>query len=401
MLYSKLFAKTLRDYPKSAETISHKYLARGGFIDQLMSGVYTYLPLGWRVHTKISNIIREEMNKIGGQEILMPALQKKSQWLETGRWDKIDPPLFKFKDRHNKELALGPTHEEVVTDLARRFVGSYKDLPFAVYQIQNKFRNEMRAVGGLLRVREFVMKDMYSFHKDKEDFADFYKTVIKAYFTIFERCGLKEVRLMDADSGSIGGEYSNEFGVPCENGEDKMYVCKSCDWAGNVEAVGDKVAKCPKCGGGVVLKNNVENGHIFMLGTEYSEAMKAYFTDKDGVKKPLVMGCYGIGLGRLMATIVEQNYDDKGIIWPENVAPFDYYLTYVEEELKDRAFEYYKKMLGVDVLFDDRSISIGTKFADCDLLGIPKRIVISKKSIEQGGVEIKDRRSGEVKIDTL
>jgi len=412
MLYSQLFGKTLRDYPKDAETISHKYLAKGGFIDQLMSGVYTYLPLGWRTAAKISDIIREEMNRVGGQEISMPALQKKSQWIETGRWGTMDPPLFKFKDRHNKELALGPTHEEVVTDLARRFISSYKELPIAVYQIQNKFRNEMRATGGLLRVREFIMKDMYSFHISKEDFSDFYERVIKAYLTIFDKCGLKGVKLLEADSGSMGGDYSNEFGVPCKNGEDKMYVCEVCDWAGNVQAVGANVVKCPRCGGEVVVKSNVENGHIFMLGTEYSEKMKAYFTNEKGERKPLIMGCYGIGISRLMATIVEQNYDDKGIIWPNSVSPFDYYLTYVEDSLKDIASECYYKLsklkrdtpesgvsrIGFDVLLDDRDASIGTKFADADLIGIPKRIIVSKKSLDQGGVEIKDRRTGKLSI---
>jgi len=403
MLYSNLFSRTLKEAPKDVETVSHKYLTRAGFIDQLMSGVYTYLPMGWRVHQRIANIIRDEMNALSAQEIFMPALQKKSQWLESGRWDRIDPPLFIFKDRHGKELALGPTHEEVVTDLARRIISSYKDLPVSVYQIQNKFRNEMRATGGLLRVREFMMKDMYSFHADEKDFDRFYKEVIKAYFNIFSRCGLTNVKLLEADSGTIGGKNSHEFGVPCEDGEDKMVVCEKCDWAANAEVVGLNVKECPKCKSPIRIMNNIENGHIFMLGAKYSDPMKAYFTDKDGSRKPLIMGCYGIGIGRLMATVVEQNHDDTGIIWPKSLAPFDYYLTYVEGEVRNKSYETYKSLSGkYEVLFDDREgVNVGEKFADCDLLGVPTRLVVSKKSLEKGGVEVKDRKSGKISYEKI
>jgi len=231
MLQSKLFAKSLKQLPKDAVTISHQLLVKADFIDQLAAGVYSLLPLGFRVHKKIEQVIREEMNKLGSQEFIMPTLIPKSLWEESGRWKTIDPPLFVVKDRHGKELGLGPTHEEVITDLTRRRIKSYRDMPFSLYQIQNKFRNEMRASGGLLRVREFVMKDLYSFHTDQKDLAAFYKKVIKAYKNIYQRCGVESV-VVEASSGSIGGNECHEFMVLAESGEDKILVCRKCDWAG-------------------------------------------------------------------------------------------------------------------------------------------------------------------------
>ena len=230
MKQSQLFYKTRKEIPKEAEIISHKLLLRGDFIDQLISGVYSFLPLGWRVHENIEQIVREEMNAIGGQEVFLPVLQPKQLWEETDRWNKFEPPLFKLKDRHQKDLALGPTHEEVITDLVRRRIKSYKDLPVYLYQIQNKFRNEMRPTGGLLRVREFIMKDLYSFHADEKDLTDYYKKVEKAYLKIFNRCGLKAIP-MEADSGTIGGSISHEFAVLAESGESKIFLCPKCGWA--------------------------------------------------------------------------------------------------------------------------------------------------------------------------
>ncbi|MBI4091455.1 proline--tRNA ligase [candidate division WWE3 bacterium] len=406
MYYSKMLGKTRRDAPKDAETISHKLLTRGGFIDQLISGVYTYLPLGWRVHQKIAQIIREELNLLGLQEINMPTLQNKDQWLETGRWDTIDPPLFKLKDRHGRETALGPTHEEVVTDLARRFVLSYKDLPFGVYQIQNKFRNEMRATGGLLRTREFVMKDLYSFHANEEDLDRFYLQVIETYKKIFKRVGL-DVKVLYADPGTIGGTGSHEFGFAASSGEDTMFYCDHCDWAANIEKLTEDEAKshrqgkagCPECGQAVLETKSIENGHVFKLMTKYSEAMKASFTDKDGIKKNLIMGCYGIGIGRLMATIVEVSRDDSGIIWPESVAPFQVHLLSFGQNAKSE--EAYRQLLekGVEVLFDDREdISAGEKLKDSDLIGIPTRIIVSEKSLNSASVEVSKRVGNEIKL---
>ena len=357
MRQSQLFIRTKKQPPKDAKVISHKLLVRGDFIDQLTAGVYSFLPLGWRVHRKIEQIIREEMNVIGGQEVFFPVLAPKKIWEETDRWKTMDPPLFKLKDRHKKDLALGPTHEEVITDLVRRRIKSYKDLPFYLYQIQDKFRNEMRSSGGLLRVREFVMKDLYSFHTSENDLEQYYKKVKKAYIKIFQRCGLKVVPIK-AESGSIGGNLSHEF----------------------------------------ISINKIESGHTFNLGTKYSEAMDAHFIDKDGKKKPIVMGCYGIGLGRLMAAIVEVYHDEKGIIWPSSVAPFQIHL--IELKAKQEAEKIYNTLQKkqIEVLYDDRKESAGVKFADADLIGIPLRIVVSEKTLKKESVEIKKRSEKKVKL---
>lgn len=403
MRYSKLFGKTLRSAPKEAAATSHKLLARAGFIDQLAAGIYTLLPLGWRVHQKIENIIREEMNAIGGQEFSMPVLHPKTLWKETGRWDTIDPPLFVTKDRHDKEYALGPTHEEVITDLARRFVKSYKDLPFAAYQIQDKFRNELRATGGLLRTREFFMKDLYSFHAGQADFKDYFKKVIESYTKIFDRVGLKTL-VSEASSGSIGGDVTYEFQVPAEVGEDLVFFCKSCGYAINREIATEKkiAEKCPECGKDLDQTKAIESGQVFSLGTKYSKDMKATFVDKDGKEKPLVMGCYGIGVGRLMATIVEVFHDEKGIIWPEAAAPFQVHLIAIGEQrtANSKAQEIYEKLQAkkVEVLFDDREESPGVKLADADLIGIPERWLISEKTLGKDSIEVKKRSEKTTKL---
>lgn len=401
MHQSKLFAKTKKEFSKDAETISHKYLVKGDFISQLMAGVYRFLPLGWRVYAKIEKIIEEEMDKIGGQRLFLSSLQPKSLWMETKRWETIDPPLFRLKDRHNKEMALASTHEEDITDLVRGRVATYKDLPLYLYQIQNKFRNETRASGGLLRVREFIMKDFYSFHTSAEDLEKYYEKVSKAYFNVFNRCGLKAVNV-EAHSGTIGGSLSHEFVVFSETGENRVVLCPSCCWAANIEKAGE-ITNCPKCKHVLNIKTCVESGHAFNLGTKYSEAMAAYFIDKDGKKKPIVMGCYGIGLGRLMATIVEVNHDDKGIIWPESVAPFQIHLLAIQpnkkiKETSDRVYADLAKK-GVEVLYDDREDkSVGEKFADADLIGVPVRLVVSEKTLEKKSIEMKKRNEKQVKL---
>lgn len=391
MRYSQLFGKTQKRAPKEAEAISHKLLIRGGFIDrQITAGIYSFLPLGLRVHKKIENIIREEMDAIGGQEIFLPTLQPKELWQKTNRWEEMDPPLFKVKDRHNKELALGPTHEEVITNLVARFVKSYKDLPLALYQIQNKFRNEMRSTGGLLRVREFMMKDLYSFHTDEKDLDSYYWQVIEAYKKIFTRCGFV-VKLTEASSGAIGGEFSHEFMMLCKTGEDKVFFCLKCDFATSKE----KPEKCPKCGGEIGQERGIENGHVFKLGTKYSKVLGAYFTDKDGGKKPITMGCYGIGIGRLLSTIVEAHHDEKGIIWPLEVAPYQVYLIAIEKSGE----EIYRKLTneGIEVLYDDREdISAGVKFTDADLIGIPVRLVVSPKTGENLEWKERDKTKSEI-----
>jgi len=402
MLQSNFLTKTLREDPKDSAAISHKFLVRGGYIHQLTSGVWSLLPLGFRVYQKVENIIRKEMCSIGGEELRMPSLQPKELWTESGRWDTIDPPLFKIKDRHNKYLALGSTHEEVITKIAKFFIESYKDLPKYVFQIQNKFRNELRPTAGLLRTREFVMKDMYSFHASIQDLDIYYLKVMEAYKKIYRCCNLEPI-VVDASSGTIGGNMSNEFMILAESGEDNLLFCEKCGWAANVE-VGGQDSFCPKCKSKLTIKTGIEVGHIFKLGSVYSQKMKAFFVDQGGQQQLIIAGCYGIGLERLMATIVELNHDQNGIIWPASVSPFTIHLLGLDLEDKiilKRAQEVYKKLklLGFDVLFDDRCESAGVKFKDSDLIGIPIRLVISKKSGSK--IEYKERGKNSSELFTI
>ena len=401
MRQSKLFAKIQKEAPKGAETISHQYLTRGDFIDQTAAGIYSFLPLGWQVEQKLENIIREEMNNLGGQELFLPTLIPKKFWQETKRWQTIDPPLFKVKDRHEKEYGLGSTHEEIITDLARKRIHSYQDLPLVLYQIQNKFRNEMRATGGLLRVREFIMKDLYSFHTSEKDALDFYEKVKQAYFKIFNRCGLETVAV-EAESGTIGGSLSHEFMLIAETGEDKIVICSKCDYGANLERAGN-IKECPRCKGKLEKKNCIENGHVFYLGTKYSQAMTANFRTQDGQEKPIVMGCYGIGLGRLLAAIVEAWHDRKGIIWPASVAPYQVHLMVLagDEKAKEIADKVYNILLEdkTEVLYDERDDkSAGEKFAEADLIGIPWRLVVSQKTAAKDSIELKKRDSDKVEL---
>lgn len=349
MLQSQLFCKTKKEASREAEIMSHKYLLRGDFIEQSFSGVYRFLPLGLKVLKRIETIIRKEMRALSAQELYLPALQNKALWLETNRWKTIDPPLFKLKDRHQKEIGLGSTHEEEITDSFRRRIKSYQDLPLYLFQIQNKFRNEMRPTGGLLRTREFLMKDLYSFNANEKDLLKFYEKVKKGYFKIFRECGLKPL-CVEASSGTIGGKLSHEFMVLSEHGEDKVLICQKCGFAANIEKIGN-IKKCPKCKGNLTERNAIEVGHIFALGTKYSEVMKASFRNKEGKITPVMMGCYGIGLSRLMATIVESNHDKEGIIWPKTVAPFDIHLLVLssnkkikENKIKKTAEKLYKNL---------------------------------------------------------
>lgn len=395
MLQSQLFARSKKEFPKEAESISHQLLWRGDYIEQVAAGVYILLPLGWRVVKKIEQIIRTEMNALGAQELALSVLQPKALWQETGRWETYVPPLFKLKDQHGRELALAPTHEEMVTALVRRRVHSYKDLPLALYQIQTKFRNEVRAAGGLLRGREFLMKDLYSFHATDEDFAAFYQKVQQAYLKIFERCGLA-VKMVEAATGSIGGTLSHEFMFLAETGEDTVAVCSKCEFAANTELVG-QAPKCPKCGAAVRLVKAIEGSHIFKLGDLYSKKMGALFTDEKGERRPIIMGCYGLGLGRLMATIVEAHREsDSAIEWPASVAPFDAHIIMLaaeNEAVKKAAFSLAAELAkrGQAALLDDRpALSAGVKFAEADLIGVPRRFVVSEKTLKSQGVEARD-----------
>lgn len=399
MRQSQLFTKTLREAPKDEVSLNAQLLIRAGFVDKLMAGVYTYLPLGLRVLKKIQNIIREEINAVGGQEVLMPALSPKENWEATGRWDGLDV-LFKLEGAGDKEYALGASHEEVVTPLAQRFVKSYKDLPVAVYQIQNKFRNEPRAKSGLLRGREFNMKDLYSFHRDEADMDSYYEKVSAAYSKIFSRCGL-DAKIVEATGGTFS-KFSHEFQVFTEHGEDDVYVCGKCGKNQNKELVTD--LKCPYCGETREVKKAIEVGNIFKLKTKYSAPFNFKYSAEDNQEKDVFMGCYGIGPSRVMGAIVEVRHDNGGIIWPESVAPFDIHLVSLakDEADKRRADEIYEQLIksGKEVLYDDRvDISAGAKFADSDLIGIPYRYVVSAKTLEKNSVEIK--RRGEEKTDLV
>ena len=398
MRQSKLFAKTKKEFPKDEEGKSAKLLIRAGFIEKLMPGVYSFLPLGLRVLQNIENIIRDEMNNVGGQEILMPVLQPKENWQQTGRWQTFNA-LYKLKSREGKELALGPTHEEVVVPLAKKFINSYKDLPIYLYQIQTKFRDEPRPRSGLLRGKEFLMKDFYSFHESTKDLENFYEKMKKVYLETFKRLGL-ETKIVEASGGSFS-KYSHEFQVLSSNGEDEIIYC-DCGFAQNKEICGlRKNDKCPKCKRRAIkIARAIEVGNIFKLGTKYSEPFNLKFKTKKGDEKLVEMGCYGIGLSRTMAAIIETSSDEKGIIWPESVAPFKVHLLELGDQ-KKQAEEIYRTLqkAKIDVLFDDRQkVSAGEKFADSDLLGVPYRIVVSEKTIKAKKFELKERKIDRIKL---
>jgi len=390
MLQSKLFSKTLRQAPKDEVSRNAVLLTRAGFIDKVMAGVYTYLPLGLKVLNKIKEIIRAEMNSLGAQEILMPALTPKENWEQTGRWNEIDV-LFKLEGAGGKEYALGSTHEEIITPLVKKFASSHKDLPVYVYQIQDKYRNEPRAKSGLLRGREFSMKDLYSFHKDEADLEDYYDRVKKAYLNIFKKCGLR-AEVVEA-SGGVFSKFSHEFQVVTPYGEDNVVLCGSCDFAQNTEICQLKTGEaCPKCSGQLKLEKAIEVGNIFKLKTKFSEAFDYKFTDEHGRLQPVLMGCYGIGPSRVMGAAVEVHNDDKGIIWPAAISPFQAHLLVLDDKQTKSAAELYRQLTaaGFDVLMDDRAESAGVKLNDADLLGVSLQLVLGGKT-KTGEIEYKFR----------
>ena len=556
MYFSNLFAPTLREVPAEAEIVSHQLLLRAGFIRKSSSGVYTYLPLAWRVLQKISDIVREEMNKAGGQEILMPIIQPAEIWLESGRWHVYGDELFRLKDRHGRDFCLSPTHEELVTDLVRSNVSSYRQLPLYLYQIQNKYRDERRPRFGLMRGREFIMKDLYSFDRDEEGLNLSYKKMYDAYGAIFKRCGL-DFRPVEADSGAIGGSVTHEFMVIAESGEAQIVYCPDCDYAANVEIAdclpsnpdnkredtikakekvatpnqttidevtnylnvsADKLIKtlfyqadeeiivalvrgdrmineiklqkmhpsltlemasaekikeitgsvpgfvgpvglkkikiyadeeiksmvnavcganeegfhlinvqpnrdfevfaygdirmieegeaCPRCQAKLKMARGIEVGQVFKLGTKYSEALGAKFSDEQGKEQLMVMGCYGIGISRTMAAAVGQNYDADGIIWPISIAPYHVVIVPVsakDDFLWEKSLEIYKELQekGIEVVLDDRDERAGVKFKDADLIGYPIRLTVGKKLKEEGKIELKLRWDKEAKFIDL
>ncbi len=399
MKQSLLFVPTLKDAPKDAEVKSHKLMSRAGLIKQVASGVYTYLPLGYKVIQKIENIIREEHEKIDASELLMPALQPSDLWIESGRWDKYGPELMRLKDRKGRDFCLGPTHEEIITQVVRDYISSYKKLPFALYQIQTKFRDEMRPRFGLMRGREFIMKDAYTFSPTYEDLDVWYKKFTKAYIDIFKRCGL-DIKIVSSDVGQIGGDEADEFMVMSEVGEDNITYCEYCEYAANQEHSGLKEGDpCPICGMPVKVAKGIEVGNIFKLGTKYSEAMNAKFVDQEGKQQPVIMGCYGLGISRTLMASVEQHSTENGIIWPKEISPYQIHIVPVnfkDDEQREMALEIYQdlKQKGIEVLLDDRYERAGVKFKDADLIGIPLRIIVGKDA-SNGMVEFINRYTDE------
>ena len=410
MRQSKLFTKTRKEAPADEVSKNAEFLIRGGFVHKEMAGVYSYLPLGLRVLKKIENIIREEMNLAGGQEVLMSSFQPKENWEKTGRWKAMDD-LYKVSDSSGREIALGPTHEEIVVPILKNYVSSHKDFPLYIYQIQNKFRMELRAKSGMLRSREFIMKDMYSFHTSKEDFENFYEKMKDVYKNIFQKVGIGHITYLTFAAGGTFSKYSHEFQTITPAGEDTIYINKDSNIALNKEVFSDEVLD--QLGiltdkEKLVEHKSIEVGNIFDLKTKYSEPFDLTFTDEKGQKRPVLMGCYGIGLGRLMGTVVEALADDKGIIWPMAIAPFAVHLLVLGLEqdggVFQKANQIYEnlKKNNIEVLFEDGAdVSSGEKFAEADLLGLPYRVVVSARSVKEGGIEVKKRNEEKGKIISL
>jgi len=413
MLFSKLLLPTLKDAPQEAEVISHKLMLRAGMVRKVASGIYTWLPLGLKVLRKIENIVREEMDNSGAQEVLMPMVQPKELWNETNRWEKMGSELLRIQDRHERDFCLGPTHEEVITDLIRNNVKSYKELPLNIYQIQTKFRDEVRPRYGVMRGREFLMKDSYSFNIDEACLKETYLAMRNTYKKVLERIGL-EYKIVSADSGAIGGDASEEFHVLAETGEDTIAVSNSSEYAINTELLlkeGEDISSLegkpsPDGEGIIEIKKGIEVGHIFQLGKVYAEDMKANVLNNEGKASTLYMGCYGIGVSRLVAATIEQNNDEKGIIWPQSVAPFDINIIAIgfqkDEKIAKASNSLYKELtnMGYDVLLDDRKDGYGTKIKDSELIGIPLNIIIGKQFIEKEEIEFRTR-TGDTSLSNI
>jgi prolyl-tRNA synthetase len=413
MKTSNLLLATQRENPSDAEAPSHKLMIRAGLIRQVASGIYNWLPTGKKILRKVEEIIRKEMDDAGGQEILMPMVQPAELWHESGRIDQYGQELLTFKDRHDREFCLGPTHEEVITDLCRNVIRSHKQLPITLYQIQTKFRDEIRPRFGVMRSREFIMKDAYSFDLDSEGLDTSYSNMKETYIKIFNLLGL-DYRIVKADSGAIGGSDSEEFHVLADSGEDLLAFSDKSDYAINAELLTElqdeqdpsslEGKPSPDGKGNLKLKRGIEVGHIFKLGTKYSESLKLSIQSEGGNIFP-EMGCYGIGASRIVAAAIEQNYDEKGIKWPEALSP--YQVAIVEANPKKnpaittKCSEIYKHLKDndIDVLWDDRDKRPGVKFTDMELIGIPKMIIVGEKSLEADEVELKMR--GEEKFDLI
>ena len=405
--------KTLRDSPSEAELTSHKLMIKANMIKPIASGIYTWLPLGTLILKKVENIIRAELNKGGCLEIIMPLVQPKDLWDESGRSKEYGPELLGFKDRNQRDFFLGPTHEEIITDIAKKEITSHKDLPKTFYQIQNKFRDEIRPRFGVMRAREFLMKDAYSFSLDEDSMHDIYSNMKKIYKNIFDLIGL-EYKIVSADSGSIGGDKSEEFHVLANSGEDTLAFSNESDFAINIELLDEKDPdkiegmNSPDGKGKLSLKKGIEVGHIFELGTKYSKAMNLK-VQKDNKLQDVFMGCYGIGVSRIVAAAIEQNFDDEGIIFPKAISPFNCYIVLINpksnKDLSKKIDKIYSKLIkcGIEVFLDDRDLNPGIKFRDANLMGVPFQLVVSDK-IDDDSVELINRENQKkeiLKIDQI
>ena len=416
MLFSKLLIPTLKEAPQEAEIVSHKLMLRAGMIRKVASGVYTWLPLGLKVLRKVEAEVRTAMNNAGAQEVLMPMVQPKELWNETNRWEKMGKELLRFRDRHDRDFCLGPTHEEVITDLIRNNVRSYKELPINAYQIQTKFRDEIRPRYGVMRSREFIMKDAYSFSVNEKCLDESYINMRNAYKQILQNIGL-DFKIVKADSGAIGGDASEEFHVLAENGEDTIAISTNSEFAINTELLleeGEDIksleGKDSPDGKGIIqIKKGIEVGHIFKLGQVYSNDMNASVQSQEGRSSTLYMGCYGIGVSRIVAASIEQNNDEKGIVWPVSIAPFDVNIIAIgfdkNEKVANAATDLYEKLSnqGYDVILDDRKTGFGAKIKDSELIGIPMNIIIGKLYVEKNEIEMRTRdgQISLVQIDDL
>ena len=398
--------RTLKDAPSDAELISHQLMLRSGLIKKLASGIFTWMPFGLKVLRKIEQTVRNEMDESGALEVLMPTIQPSELWQETERWDDYGNLLLQIHDRHDRLFCYGPTHEEVITDILRKSIKSYKQLPANFYQIQTKFRDEIRPRFGVMRAREFLMKDAYSFHLNQESLEEEYEKMSQTYESIFRKLELN-FRKVKATSGEIGGSISHEFHVIAESGEDEIAFCDDENFAANVETLDGKNA--PN-GGGLTYARGIEVGHIFQLGDKYSQSMKLEVLDSNGKNVNPYMGCYGIGISRIVAAAIEQNHDDKGIIWPKAISPFAISIIVLNDKndsaVMNHALKIYQELKadGIEVMIDDRDERAGVKFADADLMGIPTHVIVGKRGIEQDKLEINSRRTSEkteVKIDEI
>jgi prolyl-tRNA synthetase len=405
MLQSLLFTKTRKDAPKDEVSKNADLLIRAGYIHKEMAGVYSYLPLGLRVMNKIVGIIREEMNAIGGQELSLTALQDKNLWEKTNRWsDEVLDVWFKTTLKNGTEVGLGTTHEEELTNLMKDFIHSYRDLPIYAYQFQTKFRNETRAKSGIMRCREFLMKDLYSFCRDDKEHAVFYEKAKQAYVNIYNRIGIGDITYITFSSGGTFSKYSHEFQTLTEAGEDSIFVDEKKKMAVNKEVLNDEVLNDLELKReNLVEKKAVEVGNIFSLGSKFSDALDLTYSDEKGNKQKVIMGCYGIGPGRVMGTVAEVLSDDKGLVWPESISPFAIHLISIEDKegkVLTSANELYNRLIAsnIEVLYDNRDVRAGEKFADSDLMGISIRVIISEKTLKEDSVEIKHRSSGVIEM---